>query len=131
LPVVFNVVLVKEGANRADQVNVGEFGEPGLVALVWWNPRWPGEILLSGAAEQGIETELLNASRKTLSQYRTAGRAGIVTVATGRGTDILLGGCPYHNGVSGPDPSFWKKVFFLPSNSYFASFSTSTFPLCH
>ena len=52
-------------------------------------------------AKSGIKAELLNASPKNAPReseiVAQAGRAGSVTVATnmaGRGTDILLGGCP-------------------------------------
>ena len=52
-------------------------------------------------ADKDIKAELLNASPENAARegeiVAQAGRAGVVTVATnmaGRGTDILLGGCP-------------------------------------
>jgi preprotein translocase subunit SecA len=91
-------------ANRAlikETVNVGG-GEPGgRPCLIGTTSVAQSEILLAQLAERGIYAELLNASPKNAPReseiIAQAGRAGVVTVATnmaGRGTDILLGGCP-------------------------------------
>lgn len=87
--------LVKEieavGGGQAD-------GRPCLVGTT---SVAQSEILVGKLKERGIEAELLNASPKNAPReseiVAQAGRAGVVTVATnmaGRGTDILLGGCP-------------------------------------
>uniref|UniRef100_A0A7S2ENN3 SecA family profile domain-containing protein n=1 Tax=Trieres chinensis TaxID=1514140 RepID=A0A7S2ENN3_TRICV len=59
------------------------------------------EQIVASLEERGIKTELLNALPANAAReseiVAQAGRAGVVTVATnmaGRGTDILLGGCP-------------------------------------
>jgi preprotein translocase subunit SecA len=94
----------RKAANRAlikETVNVGG-GEPGgRPCLIGTTSVAQSEMLLAQLAERGIEAELLNASPKNAPReseiIAQAGRAGIVTVATnmaGRGTDILLGGCP-------------------------------------
>lgn len=94
----------RKAANRAlikEAVNVGG-GEPGgRPCLIGTTSVAQSEILLAQLKERGIEAELLNASPKNAPReseiIAQAGRAGVVTVATnmaGRGTDILLGGCP-------------------------------------
>jgi preprotein translocase subunit SecA len=90
-----NDALVKEA------INVGGGQPGGRPCLIGTTSVAQSEILVSQFAERGIEVELLNASPKNAPReseiIAQAGRAGIVTVATnmaGRGTDILLGGCP-------------------------------------
>ncbi|CAB9513768.1 Protein translocase subunit SecA [Seminavis robusta] len=77
-------------------------GQPdGRPCLVGTTSVAQSELLVKKLAEKGIKAELLNASPKNAPReseiVAQAGRAGVVTVATnmaGRGTDILLGGCP-------------------------------------
>lgn len=90
-----NDALVKE------VVNVGGGKENGRPCLIGTTSVAQSEQIVSALAENGIQAELLNASPKNAAReseiIAQAGRAGIVTVATnmaGRGTDILLGGCP-------------------------------------
>ena len=94
----------RKAANEAlvrEIVNVGG-GEPeGRPCLVGTTSVLQSEQLVQALREEGIEAELLNASPKNAPReseiVAQAGRAGKVTVATnmaGRGTDILLGGCP-------------------------------------
>jgi len=94
----------REAANRAlikEIKNVGGGQEGGRPCLVGTTSVAQSEMLVAALAEEGIEAELLNASPKNAPReseiVAQAGRAGVVTVATnmaGRGTDILLGGCP-------------------------------------
>lgn len=81
--------------------NVGGGQEGGRPCLVGTTSVAQSEIIVAKLAESGIKAELLNASPKNAPReseiVAQAGRTGIVTVATniaGRGTDILLGGCP-------------------------------------
>lgn len=81
--------------------NVGGGQEGGRPCLIGTTSVAQSELLVKKLAEKGIEAELLNASPKNAPReseiVAQAGRAGVVTVATnmaGRGTDILLGGCP-------------------------------------
>ncbi len=81
--------------------NVGGGQEGGRPCLVGTTSVAQSELIVSKLAEAGIKAELLNASPKNAPReseiVAQAGRTGIVTVATniaGRGTDILLGGCP-------------------------------------
>ena len=94
----------RKAANKAlikEVVNVGG-GEPdGRPCLIGPTSVAESEKLVAALKEVGIEAELLNASPKNAPReseiVAQAGRAGVVTVATnmaGRGTDILLGGCP-------------------------------------
>lgn len=90
-----NDALVKE------VVNVGGGQEGGRPCLIGTTSVAQSEVLVEALAEKGIKAELLNASPKNAPReseiIAQAGRAGVVTVATnmaGRGTDILLGGCP-------------------------------------
>lgn len=90
-----NDALVKE------VVNVGGGKENGRPCLIGTTSVAQSEEIVNALAEKGIQAELLNASPKNAAReseiVAQAGRAGIVTVATnmaGRGTDILLGGCP-------------------------------------
>ena len=94
----------REAANKAlidEIVNVGGGKEGGRPCLVGTTSVAQSEMLLEALAEEGIKAELLNASPENAPReseiIAQAGRAGVVTVATnmaGRGTDILLGGCP-------------------------------------
>ena len=90
-----NDALVKE------VVNVGGGQEGGRPCLIGTTSVAQSEVLVEVLAEEGITAELLNASPKNAPReseiIAQAGRSGVVTVATnmaGRGTDILLGGCP-------------------------------------
>lgn len=81
--------------------NVGGGKEGGRPCLVGTTSVAQSELIVSKLAEAGIKAELLNASPKNAPReseiVAQAGRTGAVTVATniaGRGTDILLGGCP-------------------------------------
>ena len=94
----------REAGNRAlikEVIAVGG-GEPdGRPCLIGTTSVIQSEQIVAALAEEGIKAELLNASPENAARegeiIAQAGRAGIVTVATnmaGRGTDILLGGCP-------------------------------------
>eukprot|EP00978_Attheya_sp_CCMP212_P025852 scaffold83974_cov46-Attheya_sp.AAC.3 len=90
-----NRALVKE------ILNVGGGDPEGRPCLVGTTSVAQSEEIVKELAKNGIKTELLNASPKNAAReseiIAQAGRAGVVTVATnmaGRGTDILLGGCP-------------------------------------
>lgn len=90
-----NEALVKE------ILNVGGGQPNGRPCLVGTTSVAQSEQIVSALNESGISAELLNASPKNAPReseiVAQAGRAGIVTVATnmaGRGTDILMGGCP-------------------------------------
>ena len=90
-----NDALVKE------IINVGGGMEDGRPCLVGTTSVAQSEQIVAALARQGVKVELLNASPKNAPReseiIAQAGRAGVVTVATnmaGRGTDILLGGCP-------------------------------------
>jgi preprotein translocase subunit SecA len=93
--------------NAADRALVKEIlsvggGQPGgRPCLIGTTSVAQSEALVAKLAEAGIKAELLNASPKNAPReselIAQAGRAGVVTVATnmaGRGTDILMGGCP-------------------------------------
>lgn len=94
----------REAANKAlikEIVNVGGGKPGGRPCLVGTTSVAQSELLVESLAKEGIKAELLNASPKNAPReseiIAQAGRAGVVTVATnmaGRGTDILLGGCP-------------------------------------
>lgn len=80
---------------------VGGGQEGGRPCLIGTTSVAQSELLVQKLADKGIKAELLNASPKNAPReseiVAQAGRAGVVTVATnmaGRGTDILLGGCP-------------------------------------
>lgn len=90
-----NKALVKE------VVSVGGGQPEGRPCLIGTTSVAQSEELVAALAEEGIKAELLNASPMNAPReseiVAQAGRAGVVTVATnmaGRGTDILLGGCP-------------------------------------
>jgi len=81
--------------------NVGGGQEGGRPCLVGTTSVAQSELIVAKLAENDIKAELLNASPKNAPReseiVAQAGRTGSVTVATniaGRGTDILLGGCP-------------------------------------
>ena len=81
--------------------NVGGGEKDGRPCLVGTTSVAKSESLVSMLAGAGITAELLNAMPKNAAReseiIAQAGRPGVVTVATnmaGRGTDILLGGCP-------------------------------------
>lgn len=80
---------------------VGGGNPDGRPCLIGTTSVAQSEMLVQALAAKGIKAELLNASPKNAPReseiVAQAGRAGVVTVATnmaGRGTDILLGGCP-------------------------------------
>jgi len=93
--------------NAADNALIREIvavggGKPdGRPCLVGTTSVAQSEAIVKVLESEGIKAELLNASPKNAPReseiVAQAGRAGVVTVATnmaGRGTDILLGGCP-------------------------------------
>ena len=94
----------RKAANKAlvkEVVNVGGGQEGGRPCLIGTTSVAQSEEIVAELAENGIKAELLNAAPKNAAReseiVAQAGRAGIVTVATnmaGRGTDILMGGCP-------------------------------------
>jgi len=99
--VAFKTRKAADDALVKEVINVGG-GEPGgRPCLIGTTSVAQSEMLVEKLAEKGIKAELLNASPKNAPReseiVAQAGRAGVVTVATnmaGRGTDILLGGCP-------------------------------------
>jgi preprotein translocase subunit SecA len=94
----------RQAADKAlikELLNVGGGQPGGRPCLVGTTSVAQSEQLGDALTKQGIKVELLNASPKNAPReseiVAQAGRAGVVTVATnmaGRGTDILLGGCP-------------------------------------
>jgi len=94
----------REAGNRAlikEVIAVGGGESDGRPCLIGTTSVTQSEQIVAALAEEGIKAELLNASPENAARegeiIAQAGRAGIVTVATnmaGRGTDILLGGCP-------------------------------------
>ena len=94
----------RDAANKAlvkEVVNVGGGSEEGRPCLIGTTSVMQSEAIVSALKEAGIEAELLNALPENALRegeiVAQAGRPGVVTVATnmaGRGTDILLGGCP-------------------------------------
>lgn len=94
----------RDAANKAlvkEVVNVGGGSSDGRPCLVGTTSVMQSESIVKALAEEGIKAELLNASPENAARegeiIAQAGRPGVVTVATnmaGRGTDILLGGCP-------------------------------------
>lgn len=99
--VAFRTRIAANEALIREVIKVGG-GEPdGRPCLIGTTSVAQSEVLVAALAEKGIQAELLNASPKNAPReseiIAQAGRAGVVTVATnmaGRGTDILLGGCP-------------------------------------
>ena len=91
----------RKAANEALVREIAGAREAGRPCLVGTTSVAQSEQLVALLEERGIKAELLNASPKNAPReseiVAQAGRAGVVTVATnmaGRGTDILLGGCP-------------------------------------
>ena len=91
----------RQAANQALVKEVTAVSQEGRPCLIGTTSVAQSEQLVTLLAENGIKSELLNASPKNAPResevVAQAGRAGAVTVATnmaGRGTDILLGGCP-------------------------------------
>jgi preprotein translocase subunit SecA len=99
--VAFKTRKAADDALVKEVINVGG-GEPdGRPCLVGTTSVAQSEIIVAALKKRGVKAELLNASPKNAPReseiIAQAGRAGVVTVATnmaGRGTDILLGGCP-------------------------------------
>ena len=99
--VAFKTRNAADDALVKEVINVGG-GEPdGRPCLIGTTSVAQSELLVKKLEAKGIKAELLNASPKNAPReseiVAQAGRAGVVTVATnmaGRGTDILLGGCP-------------------------------------
>ena len=90
-----NRALVKE------VIQSGGGSPEGRPCLVGTTSVAQSESIVAALAAEGIAAELLNASPENAARegeiIAQAGRPGVVTVATnmaGRGTDILLGGCP-------------------------------------
>ena len=94
----------RDAANNAlvkEVINVGGGSEEGRPCLIGTTSVMQSEAIVAALKEAGIESELLNALPENALRegeiVAQAGRPGVVTVATnmaGRGTDILLGGCP-------------------------------------
>lgn len=94
----------RDAANKAlvqEVINVGGGTEEGRPCLVGTTSVIQSEAIVKALADFGIPSELLNAMPENAARegeiIAQAGRPGVVTVATnmaGRGTDILLGGCP-------------------------------------
>eukprot|EP00560_Eucampia_antarctica_P004273 CAMPEP_0197837672 /NCGR_PEP_ID=MMETSP1437-20131217/32846_1 /TAXON_ID=49252 ORGANISM="Eucampia antarctica, Strain CCMP1452" /NCGR_SAMPLE_ID=MMETSP1437 /ASSEMBLY_ACC=CAM_ASM_001096 /LENGTH=949 /DNA_ID=CAMNT_0043444883 /DNA_START=257 /DNA_END=3106 /DNA_ORIENTATION=+ len=94
----------RNAANKAlvnEVIQVGGGESDGRPCLIGTTSVFQSEQIVAALSKQGIKAELLNASPENAARegeiIAQAGRAGIVTVATnmaGRGTDILLGGCP-------------------------------------
>lgn len=99
--VVFRTRKAADEALIKEIINVGGGKKDGRPCLVGTTSVAQSEQIVGRLAEYGIKAELLNASPKNAPReseiVAQAGRPGVVTVATnmaGRGTDILLGGCP-------------------------------------
>ena len=94
----------RDAANKAlvkEVINVGGGSDEGRPCLIGTTSVMQSEAIVKELKEAGIEAELLNALPENALRegeiIAQAGRPGVVTVATnmaGRGTDILLGGCP-------------------------------------
>jgi preprotein translocase subunit SecA len=99
--VAFKTRIAADDALVKEVLAVGGGKPDGRPCLIGTTSVAQSELLVKKLAEKGIKAELLNASPKNAPReseiVAQAGRAGVVTVATnmaGRGTDILLGGCP-------------------------------------
>lgn len=94
----------RAAANRAlvkEVVAAGGGAADGRPCLIGTTSVLQSEAIVEALKEEGIAAELLNALPENAARegeiIAQAGRPGVVTVATnmaGRGTDILLGGCP-------------------------------------
>lgn len=94
----------RQAANKAlvkEIVSVGGGSDEGRPCLIGTTSVMQSEAIVKLLVGQGITAELLNALPENAARegeiIAQAGRPGVVTVATnmaGRGTDILLGGCP-------------------------------------
>lgn len=99
--VAFKTRVAANKAMIKEIVKVGGGNPEGRPCLIGTTSVAQSEFIVNELKEEGIEAELLNASPKNAPReaeiVAQAGRTGVVTVATnmaGRGTDILLGGCP-------------------------------------
>jgi preprotein translocase subunit SecA len=99
--VAFKTRIAADDALVKEVLAVGGGKPDGRPCLIGTTSVAQSELLVKKLADKGIKAELLNASPKNAPReseiVAQAGRAGVVTVATnmaGRGTDILLGGCP-------------------------------------
>jgi preprotein translocase subunit SecA len=94
----------RDAANKAlvrEVLNVGGGTKDGRPCLIGTTSVMQSMAIVKALADAGIKAELLNALPENAARegeiVAQAGRPGVVTVATnmaGRGTDILLGGCP-------------------------------------
>jgi len=94
----------RDAGNKAmikEIVKVGGGDPEGRPCLIGTTSVSQSEQIVKALKEEGINASLLNASPENAPReseiIAQAGRTGVVTVATnmaGRGTDILLGGCP-------------------------------------
>lgn len=125
----------RDAANKAlvkEVVNAGGGSDEGRPCLIGTTSVMQSEAIVKALADEGITAELLNALPENAARegeiVAQAGRPGVVTVATnmaGRGTDILLGGCPstmarlrtrsylFDEGVLKPE----ERSFYPPSPS--------------
>jgi len=99
--VAFKTRVAADEALVKEIKNVGGGQKGGRPCLVGTTSVAQSENVVAKLGDAGIHAELLNASPKNAPReseiVAQAGRSGTVTVATniaGRGTDILLGGCP-------------------------------------
>ena len=99
--VAFKTRKAADDAMVKEIINVGGGQSDGRPCLVGTTSVAQSEAIVATLAESDIKAELLNAMPKNAAResqiIAQAGRPGVVTVATnmaGRGTDILLGGCP-------------------------------------
>ena len=99
--VAFKTRVAANNALVKEVINVGGGQEGGRPCLIGTTSVAQSEQIVAALAEGGVTAELLNASPDNAPReseiIAQAGRTGVVTVATnmaGRGTDILLGGCP-------------------------------------
>jgi preprotein translocase subunit SecA len=95
------VFKTRKAANDALIREIAGVIQGGRPCLIGTTSVAQSEVIVAALAEKDISAELLNASPKNAPReseiIAQAGRTGVVTVATnmaGRGTDILLGGCP-------------------------------------